>query len=210
MRQPALGAFLGFTDDDIIAVRTRNSASDQYNVLRLTDLDDQEVLGGAAYLAQMAGHLHPAHDRAWEQALANGARAPMPALRAVRRVAAAERMAGDYALEPAPLGEADSVHEIARGKECRADHVARLHFLREVAKLEDALNGHAVKLLDVAQPRLGEPPFLLVAETKLHRVIAVALLRLALKHAVRAGEHNGHRGDHPFRVIDARLAQFLT
>jgi hypothetical protein len=99
---------------------------------------------------------------------------------------------------------------IAGGKERRADHVAGLHFLREVAKLKNALHGHAVELLDMAQQRLGDPLFLLVAETKLHCVIAVALLRLALQHAVRAGEHDRHRGDHPFGVIDARLAQFLS
>ena len=119
-------------------------------------------------------------------------------------------MPGDHALETAALGEADGVHVIARGKQGRADHVAGLHFLREVAKLQDALNGHAVEFLDVAQQRLGDPLFLLVAETKLHGVVAVALLRFALQHAVRAGEHDGHRGDHPFRVINARLAQFLS
>ena len=62
----------------------------------------------------------------------------------------------------------------------------------------------------MAQQRLGDPLFLLVAKTKLHGVVAVALLRLALEHMVRAGQDDGHRGDHPFGVIDAGLAQLLS
>ena len=70
--------------------------------------------------------------------------------------------------------------------------------------------GDAVELLDVAQQRLGDALFLLVVKAKLHCVVAVALLCLALQHAVGAGEHDRHRRNDPFRVIDARLAQFLS
>ena len=134
----------------------------------------------------------------------------MPALRAVGAIAPAESVPADDALEAAALGEADGIHVIAGRKQRRADHVAGLHFLREVAELPDALDGHAVEFLDVAQQRLGDSLFLLLAKAKLHGIVAVALLRFALQHAVRAGEHDGHRGHHPFRVIDARLAQFLS
>src|ERR1035437_3039106 len=130
----------------------------------------------------------------------------MPALGTMRRVAAPELVAGHDALESAALREADGIDVIARGKQSRPHHVAGFHFLREVAKLLDALNGLALELLDMAQERLRDPLLLLVAETKLHCVIAVALLRFALQHAVWAGEHDGHRGDDPFRVIDACLA----
>src|SRR3974377_242709 len=99
----------------------------------------------------------------------------MPALRAVGRIAAAERVAGDDALETASFGEADGIHVIARGKKGGTDHIAGFHFLREVAKLLDALNGRAVVFLDMAQQRLGDSLFFLVAKTKLHCVIAVAL-----------------------------------
>ena len=89
-RFPALRAFLGFADDDVIAFRAGNRALDEQQIVRLAHLDDFEILRGAPHLAHVAGHLHAAHDRAGEQALADGAGAAMPALGAVRRIAAGE------------------------------------------------------------------------------------------------------------------------
>ena len=56
------------------------------------------------------------------------------------RIAAAERVPADHALKAAAFGDADGIHIIARRKERRADHVAGLHFLREVAEFLDALH----------------------------------------------------------------------
>src|SRR6516164_2464505 len=99
MRFPALGAFLRFTDNHVIAVRTGDGAFDQKHVLVFTHLNDLKVLRCATNLAHVTGHFHSAHDRAWEQTLANCTRAAMPALRAVSRVAAAERVTPDDAFE---------------------------------------------------------------------------------------------------------------
>jgi hypothetical protein len=46
MRFPALGALLGFTNDNVIAIGTRDRAPDEQNVFSLADLDNFEILGG--------------------------------------------------------------------------------------------------------------------------------------------------------------------
>src|SRR5581483_301357 len=123
---PALGPLLGFANDDVIAIRAGNRAFDQQQVLGFAHLDDLQILGRAAYLAEVAGHFHAAHDGAWKQTLADGAGAAMPPLGAVRGVATTKRMPGDHTFKPAALGHANSVDIVARGKESRANHITGL------------------------------------------------------------------------------------
>src|SRR6185437_1099729 len=118
-RLPTLRTFLGFTDDDVIAFGAGNRALDQQQIVRFANLDDFEVLRGALHLAQMAGHLHAAHNRAGEQALADGAGAAMPAFGAVRGITTSKRMAAHNTFKPAALGHANGVNEIARREQCR-------------------------------------------------------------------------------------------
>src|SRR5207245_2059238 len=96
------------------------------------------VLGGALDLSHVAWHFHAAHDGSGEKALADGAGAAMPPFGAVGRVAAAEMMALDYALEAPSFGNADGVHIITRGKERGSDDVTRFDFFGKVAKFPDA------------------------------------------------------------------------
>src|SRR5436190_1143162 len=158
----------------------------------------------------MAGHPHAPHDRAGEQALTDRARAAMPAFGAVCAITTGEPMTFHDALEPAALRNPDRVDVISRSKQSRAKHVARLHFFAELAKLLNPFHGGAILFLDVAEQRLGHALLLLIVEPKLNGVVAVALLGLALQHAVGSREHNRHRRDFAFRAVNARLAQFLS
>ena len=80
-------------------------------------------------------------------------------------------------------------------KQRRADHVAGLDFLGEIAEFADAFYRHAVVFLDVAEQRLGQALLLLVIKAELDGVVAVlAGLRFDLQHAVGSGKHNRDRG----------------
>ena len=120
---PALGAFFGFTNHYVIAIRTGDRTSDEQEVVRFADLDDLQVLSRAADLAHMAGHFHPAHNGAGEQALADGARTAMPALGAVGRVTTGEPVTLDDTFETAALHDADRIDEIAG----REQQIGRAH-----------------------------------------------------------------------------------
>src|ERR1043166_5688550 len=98
----------------------------------------------------MSRHPHPAHDGAGKQPLADGAAASMPAFGAVRRVTATETMALHHSFKPAALGDPNGVDEIGFGKNVRSQHIARLHFAREIAKLFDPLDRRRVELLQVS------------------------------------------------------------
>src|SRR6185503_9665441 len=147
----------------------------------------------------------------WEQAATDGAGAALPAFRSVRRVTAAKIPALHDAFKAASLGHADGVHKVAHLEQRRADNVARLHFLGEVAELFDFFDRSGAKLFEVAEQRLGHTLFLLVNEAKLHGVVAVlARLNLDLNNAVRPGQHDGHRDGSASRIIHASMAQFLS
>src|SRR5262249_38042010 len=68
---PALGTFLGFTNDNIVTLGARDCAANEENVVGLAYLNDLEVLTGTLNLSHVTGHTHPAHDCARKQALAN-------------------------------------------------------------------------------------------------------------------------------------------
>src|SRR5208337_4277515 len=110
---PALGLFLGFAQDHIVAIGAGNGAFNEEEIVGLVDLHDLEVLGGAADLAHVAGHFHAAHDRAGKEALADGAGAAVPALGAVGRIAPSKAVPAHHAFKTAPLGHADRVHIVA-------------------------------------------------------------------------------------------------
>src|ERR1043166_8124919 len=147
---PALGTLFGFTNDDVIAIGTRDRAANQQNVFRFTDLNDFEILAGALDLAHVTGHAHGAHDRSWKQARADRAGAAVPTLCAVRSIASRERMAANRAFKAAPFGHTDSVNVITGSKQRCADNVTGFHFFGEVAKLFNAFYGCAIEFFDVA------------------------------------------------------------
>ena len=207
---PALGAFLGFADDDVITFGAGNRATNKQEVVGFADLDDFQVLGSALDLAHMAGHLHPAHDSAWEQALADCAGAAMPPFGAVGRITTAKPVAADDTFEAAALGHADGIHIVARSKEGRTNGFAGFDFLREVAEFFDPFHRNAVLLFDMAEQRFGHPMLFLVIEPELDSVVAVTLLGFALEHPIGAGEHDGYRCDIAVGVIDARLAELFS
>src|SRR5439155_510321 len=86
------------------------------------------------------------------------------AVRAVRRIAAAEVVALDHALEPTPFRDSDGVHIITGFKEIRPERVAGFYFLGKITELLNPLNRHAIELLYVAKQRLGEPVLFLIVE----------------------------------------------
>src|SRR5947207_673598 len=113
----------------------------------------------------------------------------MPALRAVRRITAAKRVALHNALKTLSLCDADRVDVIALGKNRHADFVTGFQVHRIISEFLDPLYRRDAALLDMTQQRLREPMFLLLVKTQLHRVVAVALDGLALDHMVRPGLH---------------------
>src|SRR5205814_9622171 len=114
---------------------------------------------------------HPAHDRARKQTLTDSARAPMPTLCSMRRVAAGEMMSFDHALKATAFGDADGINVIPWRKERRAQHVAWLHFFGEIAKLADAFDRHTAEFFDVAEHSLRKPMLFLVVKPQLHGII---------------------------------------
>src|ERR1051325_780826 len=207
MRSPALGTFLGFTDDDVIAFGSGQRAPNEQQIISFMDLDDFQVLHGATDLPQVPGHLHATHDGAGKETLPNGTRAPMPAFGAVGRVAAAESVARDYALEAAPFGHADGVNVVTGSKQRRANHIPRLHFLGEVSEFLDALDRYAIEFLDMAKQRFCEAVFFLVVKSELDGAVAITLFSLALQNAIGTGQNDGDRADEALGVIDARVAE---
>ncbi len=145
------------------------------------------------------------------KSLADRAAATMPAFGAVRRIATGKTMALHHAFKAAAFGDADGVNEIAGRKQRRADDVAGLHFLGEIAEFADAFHRRAVLFFDVAEQRLRQALFLLVVKAELNGIVAVlARLRFDLQHAVRSGEHDRHGDDVAGRVIDARVSEFFS
>jgi hypothetical protein len=137
---PTLGPFLRLANHNIITFRPGYRAFDEQQVFGLAHLDNFQVLGGAPHLAHVAGHAHAAHDGAGEQALTDGARAPMPTLGAVGGVTSGKTMAFYNAFEAAALGHSDGVHEIAFREESRPDHISGLNFLRKIPEFLDKMS----------------------------------------------------------------------
>src|SRR5580765_1012918 len=107
---PALGSFLGFANDNVITLGPGDCTTNQEDVVGFAHLNNFEILAGALNLTHVTGHAHAAHDRAGEQALADCARAAMPAFGPVSRVATGERMAANDAFKAAAFGDANGVH----------------------------------------------------------------------------------------------------
>src|SRR5262249_54935218 len=156
----------------------------EQDVLGLTDLDDLQVLRGAAHLAQVAGHPHATHDGAGKEALSDRARAAMPPFGAVRRVAAAKRVTANHAFEPAAFGDTNGIYIIPGSKQSRAEHVARLDLFRKIAEFANAFDRRAAELFDMAQQGFRHPLLFLVVESELDGVVSIRLLGLALQHAI--------------------------
>ena len=169
-----------------------------------------QILGGAAHLAHVAGHLHAAHDGAGKQALPDGPGTPPPALGAVRGVAAPKIVPFHHAFEPAPLGDANGIHKIALRENIRADDVARLDRQGEITEFADAFGRGGAIFFEMAQQPLGHAMFLLVVKAQLHRVVAVGRLRFGLENTIGAGQDDGHGHDDALGVIDAGLAQLFS
>ena len=169
-----------------------------------------EVLRRAPHLAHVTGHAQPTTHGAREQTVANRAAAAMPALGAMRAVAAAEMVPLHHAFKTAALRDANRIHEIARGKQGHAHRITGLHLDGEIAKLTDAFHRRGVEPLQVTVQGLGETRRFLVAEAQLHRRVTVGLDGLALDHAIRTGQHDGDGPDVALRVIHLGLAQFFS
>ena len=145
-----------------------------------------------------------------EETAADGAGAAMPAFCAVGSITTGERPAADDTFETAALGDADDIDEITDGKDRGSNDIAGLHFLGEVAEFLDLLDRARVELLEVAELRFGDALLLLVNQTELDSVIAIAVGGLALDDSVGTGENDGNRGHHAIGVIDARMAEFFS
>src|ERR1043166_184587 len=144
MRVPGFGAFFGFANDYVIAIRAGNCTANEQHVVGIAHLNHFQVLGGAADLAHVTRHSHTAHDGAWEKALANRARAPMPSFSAVGGITAGEMMALDHALESPPFGHANGIDVIARGEQICADDFAWFYFFGKIAELANALHADPI------------------------------------------------------------------
>jgi hypothetical protein len=129
----------------------------------------------------------------------------------VRRRAATKTVAFHDPFKAAALGDADGIHKIAGREQRRANDVARLHFLREIAEFPDAFDCRAIVFLDVPEQRLRHALFFLVVESELNGVVTVlAGLGFHLQDAVWPGEHDGDGHQHPARVVNTGAAEFFS
>jgi len=116
----------------------------------------------------------------------------------------------DDTFETAAFGDPDGVDIVAGSEDRRAEDVARLHFFGEVAEFPDALYRDTILFFDMAEQRFGDAMLLLIVETELNGIIAVALLGFALQNTVGTGQHDRDGGHDTFSVINAGLAQFFS
>src|SRR5437016_11863492 len=114
------------------------------------------------------------------------------------------------AFEPAAFGQTDGVHIIPGREQRRTNQFSRLNLFGKLTELLDTLNGHPVKFLDVPQQGLGDALLFLIVKTQLDGVIAVALLGLALEHAVGSSQNDRYRRNDTLRAVNAGLAQFFS
>src|SRR5262249_44005498 len=163
-------------NNDIIAIPPRYRASNQKQILRFPNLDDLQILRGSPNLSHVTRHSHSAHDCAGEQPLTNRARTAMPSLSSVSGISTAEAVTSYHTLEASPFSNSNGVDIISRRKKGSPDDVTRFDFLRKVAEFLDTFDGDAVEFLDMAEQRFGKALLLLVVQTQLHSVVAIALL----------------------------------
>src|ERR1041385_5164660 len=143
MRFPALGAFLRFSNNNIIPVRARDGTPNEENIVGFPNLDDLKILAGALDLAHMTRHPHPAHDSSRKQALADCTGTTVPSFGTVRRVASGEGMTTNNTFKTAAFGHANRIDIISGGEQRCADDVTGLHFFGEIAKFLDAFHSNA-------------------------------------------------------------------
>jgi hypothetical protein len=223
----SLGArtqLLRLTDNDVISLAARAAALDQDHTVILADLDDLEVLAGAAHLTHVTRHLETLVHVTREQTATNGTRAAMPTLGTVRHIATAETPAADDTFKTTALRDANAIHVLADIEDIHVQKIARLHFLGEVTELLDLLDGRQLELTTVftlavrlhsmlghmAENRLRQTTNLLVAKRELNSAVAVGFLILHLENPVGPSQNHRHRCRHSIRVINARVAQFKS
>ena len=130
----------------------------------------------------------------------------------MRRRAAAEVPALDYALKSAAFSAGDCVHEIARLENSNRHGVARLHFEAEIAKLLQPFSGFGVVFFEMPLQWLGDTALVaLIVVPDLNRVVSILSINgFPLDDAVFAGVN--HRNTHRVAgvILDARRANFFA
>ena len=146
--------------DHLAARGAGHGAADQQQVAHRIDLDDLQVLDGAADVAHVAGHALAGEHAARRLALADRARRAVEQRRAVGGRAAREVVALDRARKALADRGAGDVDDLARGKDVDLDLGAR----RQVgalavgeAELDQRFAGGHLGLGVVPGQRLREP-----------------------------------------------------
>src|SRR5512134_1399179 len=170
--------------------RARHRAADEEQVALGVHLDDPEPQLGVPRRAVVARHLLALDDARRVGAGADRARLPVPRV-AVAGRAAAEAVPLHDALEPAALGRAGHLDQLARGEDPDRHLGARRRggVPRHPEVAEHLRRRLEPRRLRVAQLRLRRPDGALGAEPELHRA------GLHLHHPAGARLDDGHRGD---------------
>ena len=171
-------------------------------------------IGRTAHVAHVAGHLLAREHAARRLALADRARRTMRQRVAVRRVAHREVPTLDRALEALALRDAGDVDLLADredffGLELAADFELA-DFSRFEAELPQTATAFHLRLRVVAGERLVDQRSALRAGTDLHRVVAVGLDGLHLRHAIRRRFDQRHRNRTAVVGEDAAHAAFAA
>src|SRR6185503_19550894 len=204
-------ALLGALDGDVGAGGARHGAGDQDDVLVGVDAHHLEVLSGDAAAAHPPRRPHARVDARGERGGADRAGRAVEH-RAVGGAPAAEAVALDDALEALALAGGDHVDVLAGGEDRGLHLVARLPLLvgLDLELGETTRRGHA-GLLEVALLRLADVARRpLLDQAELHRLVAVAVLGLALHDQAGADLEDGDRDHRPVVAEDLGHADFLS
>src|SRR5918996_236911 len=178
------------------ALRARDRAADEHQVLAGDQLDDRQAALGHAPAAHPAGAADALeHARGRRRGADRARRADV--VRAVRLRAGAEVVALHRALEALALREPGHLDLLADLERLDGDRVAHRELAGLVAELGDRAQRRRVDLLEVAELGLGERLLADGAEPELHGLVSVELLGADRGHRTGAGLEHGHALDPP-------------
>src|SRR5688572_26102681 len=199
-------------NDDGAAVRARNRAAEEDEILIRTDLDDLEVGDGHALVTHAARHALTLEDAPRIGAVTDRPAVTEILVGAVRAGETAEVVALHHAGRAFALAYAGHVDDVAR-----LEHVGNAHVLTDLQRgvvADRELTQHAeralLRLRDVPVHRLRHALLLLRAEAELHGRVTVTGAGLRLHHGARTRLHDRHRDEAALPREDLGHADLLA
>ena len=168
------------------------------------------VLGRAANLTHVAGHLAALVNMAGSLAAADGTWTAVHHV-AVRLGLSVEVVALHYALEAAALGRANDIDHLAFREFRNGDYIAELKFGSVFnAKFCKLAEGFGTRFLEVPELGFGHALCLLRSEADLYGLVAVALGCFYLRDRAWTCLYHSHGDESVCSVVHLGHAQFFT